>query len=67
MAEGIRSNKLASMAEMSTLSNALGLNLRITSDENYQPTPDEIAQGVKVIYIQLGTKDWDGVDQAGHA
>jgi hypothetical protein len=68
LADSIRNNKPASMAEMSVLNKQLGnLKLKMTSDENYKPTPEEIAQGIRVIYVQPGPKDENGVAQVGHA
>ena len=67
MAEAVRGNKPASMAEMTALANELGLKLRMTNDPNSQPTPEEIAQGINVIYIAPAAKDKNGVDQVGHA
>lgn len=68
-ANGIRSNKPASMAEMSVLNKQLGGNikLKITTDENYKPTPEEIAQGIHVVYVQPGPQDENGVAGVGHA
>ena len=67
-ADEVRGNKPATMAEISALNKKIGgPKLKITTDQNYKPTEEDIAQGVKVIYIQPGEKDENGVEQVGHA
>lgn len=67
LANQVRENKPASIAEMNALATKLGLKLKMTNDPNYVPTPEEIEQGIKCIYIQPAEKDANGVDQVGHA
>lgn len=68
LADSIRNNKPADMAVICVLNKKLGnLKLKLTSDENCNPTPQEIEQGIRVIYVQPGQKDENGVEQIGHA
>lgn len=67
LADEVRKNKPATITEMNVLAKKLGLNLVMTSDPDFVPTPEQIAQGVKVIFIQNAEKDDNGVDQVGHA
>ena len=67
LADAVRDNKPASMAEMTALATKLGLKLRMTNDPHAMPTPEEIAKGIKVVYIAPAGKDEHGVDQVGHA
>lgn len=67
LADQVRGNKPASIAEMNALAKKLGIKLKMTNDPNYKPTPEEIAQGISVIYIHPAEKDENGVDKVGHA
>lgn len=39
----------------------------VTTDKNYKPTPEEIKQGIKAVYVERGQKVENGLDQVGHA
>lgn len=67
LASQVRENKPASIAEMNALAKKLGIKLKMTTDKDYVPTPEEQEQGINVIYIEPAGKDENGVDQVGHA
>ncbi|CAF1522845.1 unnamed protein product, partial [Didymodactylos carnosus] len=67
LADNVRNNKAASMAEISLIAKKYGIKLKVFADKNYQRTQKEIDYGVEVIYVEKGSKDDKNADQVGHA
>ena len=67
IANQIREKKPASIAELSTIALKNGIKLKTVDDKNYQRTPEEIEEGVEVIFIEKGEKDTNNVDGVAHA
>ena len=66
--DSICSGKEAGLAEMSVMASIAaqhGIQVKIVDTEDYNPTPEEIESGIKIIVYSKGAKS-AGVDQIGH-
>ncbi|CAG0914726.1 unnamed protein product [Notodromas monacha] len=62
-ADGVRGDAPANLATTLAMAKANGVNLKVVDDENYQRTPEEIENGVQVMYVKPGANS----DDVGHA
>lgn len=63
VADEVRQNKPAGLAEMTIVANENGVELKVVDDPNYIKTDEDKANGVEIVFIKKGATD----DQVGHA
>jgi len=62
VADEVRGNKPASIAEMMIMAKENGVNLKVVDDKEYRRTSEEIENGVEVVYVEKGKSG-----EVGHA
>ena len=67
LADEVRDNKPADLAEMFVAANKNGIKIKVVNSKNYQKTDEDIEDGVEIVYVEPGVSCGSNEVPVGHA